>query len=497
MFQELKKRSDKTKIIRKKKELPKIRYPILILIATLFISIGYASVNSVILNFEGNASIKEPTGLFITETNYDSNVNADINNSKILNTFETSMNSTISLSKTDVNSTITYEISLYNSTDDDYSFLYYEYLEELYDNSNIIVSLTNLDRGDIIHSKETIKFRITFKYIDDVNLNSSLNVLNSYINFEFKLRPEIVYGSYINGYNHKLNENGETIATSYTSPTTRNGSTWDVVYTMNGVSNYDTSKPEWKIIGYENDQLIITTTDEITSESGRYAQSNRGKIGYTYMIQEMNNICSIYGQGKYADTTKFNYNLDGQLISSGARSMTLADLGYEVETTNKRTYTLKSSATNSSNLVIWYSSPLENPTTMLESEFTKLEYLNENTLSWTSLTNNTSFTMTMKNYQVPVMDEQFRSMIYQGSDGSNLKYFLADRYIDVDDENFGLGRIGYGCPYVQDDQTVFGHGIYWSNGEAAGAPRTVRPVVYLKSNVIIDYDEVSGIYSIS
>ena len=215
------------------------------------------------------------------------------------------------------------------------------------------------------------------------------------------------------------------------------------------------------------------------------------------MKSEMNNAASIYGQGKFADTSKYTYNLDGETIKSGARNIKLSDLGYQTISNNYRTYKLNYSASNSDKLVVWYSSPLTTPTTMIESKFESLEYFNESTSSWTSLEkNNQSITIATPIYNEPNMTELQHEMIYKGSDGRDLKYFLADLYTHVNDENFGLGKIGYGCPYVQDNQTVFGHGIYWSDGSVAGAPRTVRPVVYLKSNVIIEFDEETGIYSI-
>ena len=65
--------------LKKRKVLPMFRktFPVLILFATLLISIGYASVNSVLIGFNGTAIVKETSGVYITEVNYVSNNNAD------------------------------------------------------------------------------------------------------------------------------------------------------------------------------------------------------------------------------------------------------------------------------------------------------------------------------------------------------------------------------------------------------------------------------------
>lgn len=101
---------------KKKTKVPNRIYLILLVISTLFMSIGYATVNSVILSVEGTTTAEIPTGVFITKTNYVSDVNANIENCQIISTYQTMMNSNITLSNEDPNSSITYSITLYNSS---------------------------------------------------------------------------------------------------------------------------------------------------------------------------------------------------------------------------------------------------------------------------------------------------------------------------------------------------------------------------------------------
>lgn len=88
-------------------------------------------------------------------------------------------------------------------------------------------------------------------------------------------------------------------------------------------------------------------------------------------------------------------------------------------------------------------------------------------------------------------------MIYTGTDGLPLKYFVATIHVDIDDKRYGYGVVGWGVIYMQDSATTYGHGVFWSYDTAAGAARTTRPIVYLDKNIDIFYDEETGIYSIA
>ena len=159
---------------------------IIILITTLFMSIGYASVNSVPLNIEGTVQADLQDGIYITDVNYDSSIAADYENSKIIYAHQTLLNSNILLSETDSNSSITYEITIYNSNDSRFTFDQVLYLigEDTYDNEDITFKLNGLEYGDILNSKETITFTITFYYKD--NILSKNNNLTSILNFNFE-----------------------------------------------------------------------------------------------------------------------------------------------------------------------------------------------------------------------------------------------------------------------------------------------------------------------
>lgn len=158
---------------------------LLFCLATAFIGIGYASINSVTLDLKGTAIAQAQEGIFITEVNYISSIGTTEDKSQINKYYQTSLNSTITLSETDVSSSITYEIVIYNNSNKEYSFNTVKYLDEFYDNDKITYTLEGIKKGDSVKAKGTITFLITFKYVDGTTQVDN-NILNSYINFEFK-----------------------------------------------------------------------------------------------------------------------------------------------------------------------------------------------------------------------------------------------------------------------------------------------------------------------
>lgn len=90
---------------------------------------------------------------------------------------------------------------------------------------------------------------------------------------------------------------------------------------------------DWKVLGREGNRVIITTADPIPDDWG-YGLYLGQMAGYANSENELNKICALYGQGKYADTRKYSVNI-GSTIHSGGRSINLNDLeniGYTVST---------------------------------------------------------------------------------------------------------------------------------------------------------------------
>lgn len=160
-------------------------FPILLIIMTLLMGVGYASVNSIILDIKGKVSSLNQDNVYITDIKYINDLNANMSSSTINNAYQTMINSTIILSSTDINSYITYEITVYNSANIDFSYLKTSFDYEFYDNDNITFELTNLNVDDTIKPKQYLKFNITFKYKEGITPSSTNNSLNCYLNFLF------------------------------------------------------------------------------------------------------------------------------------------------------------------------------------------------------------------------------------------------------------------------------------------------------------------------
>jgi len=168
-------------------------FPILLFVATLFMGIGYASMNSISLNVSGDVIAKVQDGIFITEINcyqeddYDNHL---CNKDDIKYSDKTMIHSNISL-ESNLNSTITYQITIYNSTDALYYFDEAVYMEDesTYSNENITFELRNetnsssFEEGTELLSNSFITFNVIFKFKENADV-SNVNLI-SYLNFKF------------------------------------------------------------------------------------------------------------------------------------------------------------------------------------------------------------------------------------------------------------------------------------------------------------------------
>lgn len=176
-------------VIRKKLKLN--IFPIVILFISTIMSIGYAAVNSVLIDITGKTTAQAVSGVFITHTNYKSNNNADLSNSKIITAYQTTLKSKILLSDSDINSNITYEITIYNSKPYPMAFDGTNYIlgEDTYSNDSIGFNIDGMTLGEVIQPNQEKTYTITFSYNNSSITN---NVLNSIINFKFVAVPTII-----------------------------------------------------------------------------------------------------------------------------------------------------------------------------------------------------------------------------------------------------------------------------------------------------------------
>lgn len=88
----------------------------LLLFATLFMGIGFASINSITGEIQGELIAEAQNGVFITDIQYVEDIDANVANSKVNNYIATTMSSSIELSKTNPLSEIQYKVTVYNNS---------------------------------------------------------------------------------------------------------------------------------------------------------------------------------------------------------------------------------------------------------------------------------------------------------------------------------------------------------------------------------------------
>ena len=254
----------------------------------LFMSIGYAAINSISLEISGYASASPMQGLVITDARYLTDYQADLTASKINNIFQTNLSSTIVLTQNRF-SYITYEISIYNSTNNDYSYVETTYMTGIntYDNENIVFTLTNLSTGEIIESGQTKTFKITFSYKNYVIPDNS--TLNSILNFKFEEleEEEIVAGTLINSGSADKTF-GYSLQKSYL----------EEIYTVNHKNIPADAIDTWDASVEGNNSIMAWTLDtDGDSLKELYLGTDGGKImlpeNSSYMFSSYNNVRTI------------------------------------------------------------------------------------------------------------------------------------------------------------------------------------------------------------
>ena len=263
-----------------KQEFKKIEmYSLLILIVTLFMSIGYAKISGRVLNIEGKVTAVAQDGVFITDVEYISSNEADTTNSKVNNYLGTVLNSQVVLGNNS-SSSITYKITMYNSSDNHYYFEGTKYLvgNDTYDNEDISFVIEGIEIDDILQSKKSVTFTITFFYAD--NIVSENNKLTSTLNFKFEkiqyLKDLIrLHNTLITAEPTLTDSSNNTSDESglYSSTATNSG---DPTYYFRGnvTNNYVTfANLTWKIIRINEDGTVKLILNDRVGGEGKVFNS--------------------------------------------------------------------------------------------------------------------------------------------------------------------------------------------------------------------------------
>ena len=310
-------------------------------------------------------------------------------------------------------------------------------------------------------------------------------------------QSELVVGAKID-YHEYIGTDGNALSTmpSYTSLKTTRGSTdssdSDATYSV--VNN---SGIEWIVLGGEGNQIKITTKNIVQPVSGGYTKSGftyltlQGQTGYTNFVNELNKIGAIYGQGKYADKTKFT--------TSGGRSFKMEDLGCNALTrTATYTYALeKHSGDTEAKVYRYAANKTPDGTSTTGGKYSTFKYMaldasnstqeTEASYTWNELTeSNPSVTL----YQYAYSGSRTLDTSVSHAD---TKYWLASRNL-----KFLTNRVNFDAYLVvNSSDNLIKYDLYNSDDSSYfSGDSGVRPVVYLQSNIKLSYDATNG-YTIS
>ena len=299
--------------------------------------------------------------------------------------------------------------------------------------------------------------KITIKIGDKtIDLSDSKTLVEAFKDGEIKV------GDYLN-YNTKVDT-----SKSYKSETNQNG--WaDQTYTA-------TQETSWRVLGLNEseDQLILISANPIAKNMDTSSTNDWDKNPYLYMK----------GAYSYVNCVEMLDGISGIYSTSlgTAKSLTAKEinrlLGVTVDKENKKVYVNTAPDTN-----IDEGKVLGNTYTYKSTDYTPESYIagkNVDTNKIPSVTSD-AYGYAWENLTI---NATLKEMLFSGtteSDKFSKAYWLASPGVVADEIEavFGPGCVGNGFVYE-------GGGLFGSNGYWRADRLSVRPVVYLNSEVSVD-----------
>ena len=272
---------------------------------------------------------------------------------------------------------------------------------------------------------------------------------------------------------------------SYTSKKgtgTTGGNGYDTPQTFTSNDNI-----KWRVLSKENNEVVLISEEPIKTDDNKNFYLN-GAIGYLYAEEELNKICSIYGHGVGANTSKtFSYEVGDvvegvekrTLTGSGARSITVEDVNKICGVTP--------------------SAELNDTSRDYGKEYTKSMYYPTRTKetgksgSAASRTYKNTLYLYTGSDKILATSNEYKMLFRNRADTGNITYWLASRCVSSDSISssflvrfVGYGNVAYigvgsGTSYIFNDHYNFGG---------------VCPIVYLKSDIQTSGKDSSGAWKI-
>ncbi len=287
-------------------------YLVLLFVATLFMSVGYAVIN-ITGEVDISAVATAPNSIYIS----DASIERSVGESLINTYYQTMFSSTTVLSKTDAASIVSYNITIYNNTPNTQVFSGVTYDPDFYDNKNITYKLAGLAPGDELESKASVTFTLIFRYVNNT-LNNN-NVLNSYLNFQFKKKHFV---KYVNITDSKIRYNNyPTAITDGENLNIALSNRHKIEVTMGGktlVMNTDyTFSNDILNIPNVTDELVITVpaiSTPVINENGHYFEGSpvpgkNGSIKSDGWIGDVYDLVFAVNKGAFGGKEDYTYTV--------------------------------------------------------------------------------------------------------------------------------------------------------------------------------------------
>ena len=201
------------------------------------------------------------------------------------------------------------------------------------------------------------------------------------------------------------------------------------------------------------------------------------------MIEELDKISSIYGQGKYADTSKYSVTVGSQTIASGARGIKLNDIGCTINITpTTKTYTK-----NADDGYIYIDG--------IESDYTIFNYWGEDAnprqgAQWKTLGSGESVTIAYYGYTQSTRTNAEKEMLFGNENDGYKNYWLVSYYAYHSEGYASFGGRRVTKNYIGRIELSYSKGVVRSSFNA------IRPLVYLQSDIQLSYNSETGAYTI-
>ena len=258
-----------------------------------------------------------------------------------------------------------------------------------------------------------------------------------------------------------------------------------------GGTGYDTPQTftsnddiKWRVLSKENNEVVLISEGPIQTNDNKNFYL-KGAIGYLYAEEELNKICSIYGYGEGANTSKtFSYEV-GDVVEgvekraytgSGARSITVEDV-------NKICGVTPSTELNSN----------------YGKEFTDtLYYPTRKTPTGKSISKaSRTEKQTYYNYKgadkISTTSNEYKMLFRNAADTFNISYWLASRCVL---SGFGSSYHVHKLWVGEVDSNLVCIAGYGADFAEYANDYGIRPVVYLKSNIQTAGKDSSGAWTI-